>query len=275
MSIKILVLGEIVGSSGVYAIKKTISNLKKEKGIDFIVANGEGTTSGFGLGQRHSLYLKKLGIDLITIGEKGFFKKDLTSFIKTAKFILRPANYPPGTPGLGWKTIEIKDKKITFISMLGMSGFERIHLSNPFSYTPQLISKLKGDTDFFVVDFHASTTAEKNTMFHLLDGKASIVYGTHSKAITADAKIMPQGTGVISDTGRCGSLHGIGGLMPEIEIDKFMIQIPKRSKDCFEKLETQGALFEIDNSGRCINIETLRIPVESPSEEERKSANKF
>lgn len=274
MSIKILTLGEIVGGSGVYAVKKALSNLKKEKNIDIVIANGEGATGGFGLGQRHALYLKKLGIDIITLGEKGFFKRDMTGFIKSAKFILRPANYPPGTPGLGWKTIDFKNKKITIISMLGMSGFDRIHLSNPFSYAPNLITKLKDKTDIFIIDFHAATSAEKNTMFHLLDGKVSVVSGTHSKALTADARIMPLGTGVITDNGRCGSMHGIGGLDPEIEVSKFMLQIPRRSRDCFEKLEVQGAIFEIADDGKCIAVETIRIPVESPSPEERKTASK-
>ena len=259
MGLKILFIGEIVGKAGLYCIKHLLPEIKKEHDIDFIIANGEGTTGGFGLGKNHSVYLRKLGIDVITTGDKTFFKKDMVEHIQHAPYILRPANYPYGVPGRGWKIYEIEKCKIGVISLLGNSGFNRIHLSNPFSYFPELVSKLKKDTDIIILDFHAATTAEKKTMFYHADGKVSAVIGTHTKVLTADNNVLPGGTAVICDTGRTGSLDSVGGLDPEIEIKKFLTQVPERSKDFWENLELQGVIIDIDTeTGKANSIERIR-----------------
>ena len=122
MSLKILAIGEIVGKPGIFCIKKGLKKLKEEFEIDFVIANGEGTTGGFGLGKNHSIQLHKLGIDVITLGEKTFFKKDMVSHIGNSSYILRPANYPPGTPGRGWRVYKIGDQNIGVISLLGAVG---------------------------------------------------------------------------------------------------------------------------------------------------------
>lgn len=266
METKILCLGEIVGKGGIYTIKKALSSLKEEKNIDLVIANGEGTTGGFGIGKNHSLYLHKMGIDLILLGEKGFFKKDMVEFCQKCSFVLRPVNYPPETPGRGWRIIEINDKKIAVICAMGLSGFNRVHLNNPFNYLPILVEKLKINADFVVIDFHATTSAEKKTLFHLLQGKVSIISGSHTKAISGDIDIM-QGTGVICDTGRCGSIQSVGGFKPEPEIKKMMTAMPIRSIDTMEGLEIQGALFTLDEKGTCTAVETIRLPVDSPIKE--------
>lgn len=267
MGIKVLCIGEIVSKAGVYCIKQVLPQLKKDRHIDFVVANGEGTTGGFGIGKNHSIYLRKLGIDMITGGEKIFFKKDMVEHIKRAPYIIRPANYPPGTPGRGWKIVTVKDKRIAVLSLLGQSGYSRVHLSNPFTYLPELVTRLKDEADIVLVDFHATTTAEKQTMFHMADGTVAAVIGTHAKALSADARIMPQGTGVICDTGRTGSLHSVGGLDPAIELEKFLTQIPERSREAWLRPELQGVLLDINDEGKTEAIETLRIPCkEAPHE---------
>jgi len=265
VEIKILTLGEIVGKAGIYTIKKALSKLIEEKKINFVIANGEGTTGGFGIGKNHSIYLHKLGIDIITIGEKGFFKKDMVEFIGKNSFILRPINYPPETPGRGWKIVDILGKKVAIISVMGLSGFPRVHLNNPYTYLPTLIEKLKPNADMFIIDFHATTSAEKKTLMHMLKGKVSVIAGTHSKAITGDLEIM-DGTGVISDTGRCGSINSVGGFKPDIEIKKFITAIPQRSEETMEGLEIQGALFTLDENGKCIATELIREKIETPEE---------
>lgn len=267
MSLTILALGEIVGRPGIYAAKNGIKAIKAKKNIDFIIACGEGATGGFGIGKNHSLSLKKMGIDVITTGEKTYFKKDMVEHIKHAHFILRPANYPPGNPGRGWRIYDVGDKKIGVITLLGQAGFQRIHLSNPFTFLPSIVEKIREVTPYIILQFHASTTAEKNSMFFHADGTLSAVIGTHAKAITADARVFPRGTAVITDNGRCGSMNSVGGLDPEVEIRKFITQVPERSADCWDALELQGALFELGDDGKAISIEAIRIPIDTPEQE--------
>ncbi len=264
---KILFIAEIVSKAGVFTVKKMLPKIRKEKGVDFVIANGNGVTGGFGIGKNHALYLKKLGLDVITSGECVFYKKDMVGFITKASFLLRPANYPPGSPGRGWGVFNVGDQRVGVINILGQSGYYRVHLSNPFSYLPEIVKKVREQTDHIIVNFHATTTAEKQTLFHLIDGKVSAVVGSGTKAITADCGLMPKGTAIITDSGRTGSLHSIGGLEPELELRKFMTQIPERSQDTWDQLELQGVLIDLDDSGKAVSIESLRIPcLEVPDE---------
>ncbi len=267
MSIRILSLGEIVGKPGIYTIKNGLKQLRNKYDVDLVIANGEGATGGFGIGKNHSIYLRKLGVDVITTGEKTFFKKDMVDQIGRAPYILRPANYPLVTPGRGWRTYDAGDKKVAVLNLLGQSGFSRIHLSNPFSFFDMIIDKIRSITPYIILQFHATTTAEKRTMFFHVDGRASAVVGTHNKAITADAEIFPKGTAVITDNGRCGSLISVGGLDPDVEIHKFLTQIPERSSECWKNLELQGVILTIGDDGKTEQIETLRLPVEAPKQE--------
>ncbi len=268
MGLKILYIGEITGKAGVYCIKKLLPDLKKELEAAFTIAACEGTTGGFGIGKTHSVYLRKLGIDVLTAGEKVFYKKDMVEHIPKAPYILRPANYPPGVPGRGWKVYQAGDAKIGVITLLGNSGFSRTHLSNPFSYMPELAEKISRETNIIILDFHAATTAEKKAMQFHADGKLTAVIGSHTKVITADAQILPGGTAVITDAGRTGSQNSVGGLDPEIEIRKFLTQIPERSRDCWENLELQGVLVEADpETGKAVSIETVRKKCTAEAEE--------
>ncbi len=262
MGLKILCIGEIVGKPGIFSVKSGLKKIKEEENIDFVIANGEGATGGFGIGKNHSIYLHKLGVDVITAGEKVFFKKDMVPHIGKCSFVLRPANYPPGTPGRGWGVYQSGEKRIGVISLLGQSGFNRVHLSNPFTYIPEIINKLKDQTDALVLDFHAATTAEKYSMFLHVDGKISAVVGTHAKALTSDARILPGGTAMICDTGRTGSSTGVGGLDSKVEIDKFLLQIPERSKENWDSLEIQGVIVDINSNNCAESIKTLRYKLE-------------
>jgi len=261
MGIRILSLGEIVGKPGVFCIKSALQQLKEHYGASFVTANGEGATGGFGLGKNHSIYLNKLGIDVITTGEKSFYKKDMVGHIAKAPYMIRPANYPPSVPGRGWRTYQAGSATVAVITLLGQSEFTRVHLSNPFTLLPSLVDRIREFTSVIILQFHAATTAERNAMFFHADGMVSAVIGTHSKAITADARIFPRGTAVITDTGRCGSLTSVGGLKPDIEIQKFLTQIPERSEETWEDLEIQGVLIDIEENGKASSIETIRYPV--------------
>jgi metallophosphoesterase (TIGR00282 family) len=259
---KILFIGLIVGSSGVFCVKNLLPKIKEEHGIDFVIANGEGATGGFGIGKNHAIYLHKLGIDVITSGECIYYKKDMVTHIVRAPYILRPANYPYGNPGRGWRSYTKNGRTVAVVNLLGQGGFRRTHPANPFNLLPPLIEKIQNETNTIVVDFHAVTTAEKSTMFHHMDGRASAIIGTHFKVPTSDERVLPGGTAVITDVGRTGSINSVGGLEQEIEINKFITQIPERSKASWDKLELQGVIIYIDASGKATNIKRLRINCE-------------
>ena len=265
-------MGEIVGKAGVFCVKQELHNLINERSIDFVIASAEGATGGFGLGKNHSIYLHKLGIDVLTGGECIYYKLDMVDHIKTARYILRPANYPPENPGRGWWVYHKGDLSIGVIVLLGQSGFDRVHLRNPFSFLPELLEKVREQTDVVIVDFHAGTTAEKYSMFYHADGKVSAVIGTHMKVQTADETILPRGTGVICDVGRCGSLDSVGGLDSEVEIQKFLTQIPERSKNAWDTLELQGVIVDIGDDGKTERIERFRQKCDG-GQNDRKSDN--
>ncbi len=264
-SLRILFIGEIVGKSGVWCLKELLPKIKEERSIDFVIADGEGATGGFGIGKNHSIYLHKLGVDCITLGECAYYKKDMVEHIARSPYILRPANYPQKNPGRGWMIYEAAGRKIAVVSLLGQSGFKRVHLKNPYSLLPKLLQSISLQTNTIVVDFHAVTTAEKGTLFYFADGKVSAIVGTHTKAITADERVLPGGTAVITDAGRTGSIESVGGLDPEIEIRKFTTLIHEYSKEAWGKLELQGVVMEIGEDGKATGIERIRRQIVAPA----------
>ncbi|MCP4176140.1 MAG: YmdB family metallophosphoesterase [bacterium] len=253
----ILFIGEIVGKAGIFTVKNSLKDLKEIYNIDFIIANGNGTTGGFGIGKNHSVYLKKLGINVITTGECAYYKKDIVQHFPKTPYLLRPANYPPGNPGRGWGIYNLADQKIGIINILGLFGYSRVHLSNPYTYLPELVKKLKQETDSIIVNFHSLTTAEKQTMFHHMDGSVSAILGTGTKSLAADASITAKGTAIISDCGRTGALQSVGGLDPDTEIQKLITQIPERSIDYWNDQHLQGVVINIDANGKSIKIDTI------------------
>jgi hypothetical protein len=262
--LRILFIGEIVGKSGVWVVKELLEKMRQERSIDFVVADGEGATGGFGIGKNHAVYLHKLGIDAITTGECSYYKKDIVEHFNRSPYMIRPANYPPKNPGRGFMIFEKNGRKIAVMSLLGVAGFKRVHLKNPFSLLPKLVESIAPQTNAILLDFHAVTTAEKATMFALADGRLSAVIGTHTKALTSDERVLPGGTAVITDAGRTGSLESVAGLDPEIEIRKLTTLVHEYSREAWAKLELQGVIIEIDDDGKAVSIERIRQPCTAP-----------
>lgn len=255
---KVLFLGEIVGRAGLMAVRDLLRDYKKENKIDLVVANGEGMTSGYGLGSQHAMTLLKYGIDLITGGEKIFYKLDMQDFITRKDRVLRPANYPESVPGRGAKYLNVGEQKVSVINLLGAADMP-CHLYNPFLLGPSMVAKARGETPFVFVVFHASLTAEKCAMGYALDGKASAVIGTHCKVLTADARILEKGTAYISDNGRTGSFMSVGGFKPENEIEKMVSGRFHRSYECFDQIRLQGVTVDVDANGRAKSIDVVNI----------------
>lgn len=262
MGIRILYVGEIVGKAGVFTLKKLLSKAKSELGADFVVGNADSATGGAGLGRQHSVYLRKLGLDVMTLGECCYYKRDIVEQLGKASYLIRPANYPYGNPGRGYRVYSTPKGKVAVLELLGQAGFPRVHLANPFQAVTDLARKLKEETKVILLDFHAATTAEKEAMARHVDGLVSAVIGSHGKTLTADARILPGGTAAITDAGRTGSLMSVGGQDAATRIGEFLTGIPSWAKDGTAGLELQGCLVEIGEDGRASSIKALRIPCE-------------
>ncbi|HTX73653.1 MAG TPA: TIGR00282 family metallophosphoesterase [Rectinemataceae bacterium] len=260
MSIRVLYVAEIVGKAGVFTVKRLLPRVRREYRADFVIGNADSATGGAGLGKQHAVYLRKLGLEAITTGECVYYKRDIVEQLPHAPYIIRPANYPYGNPGRGYKVFTVASGRVAVVQLLGQAGFPRVHLANPFQAALDLARKLREECPAVLLDFHAATTAEKRTMAYHLDGLVSAVVGSHTKAMTADACILPKGTAYITDAGRTGSIQSVGGLDPAVRIREFMSGIPAWSRDGTDGLELQGCLIEIGDDGRARSIETLRIP---------------
>ena len=262
VSLRILYIAEIVGKTGVFVVKNLLPGLRREFEPDLVVACADGATGGAGVGRAHAAYLRKLGADILTTGERGFYKKDIVELFPKASWLLRPANYPLGVPGHGWKVFAAGDKKIAVVQFLGQSGFPRTHLANPFLLVDDLLPRLRQETPVIIVEFHASTTAEKITMAAHLDGRVTAVIGAHTRVPSADCRVSAKGTAAITDAGRTGTFLSVGGLDPEGRVREYLSGIPEWSRDGGQALELQGCLVEADEKGRALSMKQLRVPCE-------------
>ncbi|MDR3335120.1 MAG: YmdB family metallophosphoesterase [Treponema sp.] len=259
---KILYIAEIVGKAGVYALKKGLGDLKRQKPFDFVIACADGATSGNGLGRNHAAYIHKLGVQVLTTGECCFYKKDLVENLGKVPFVLRPENLNPEAPGAGSRIFKAGgDRKVAVAVLLGQSGFGRLHGNNPFSLLPVLLERLHQQTPYVVIDFHAQATADKRTLFAAADGRCSAVIGSHGRVQTADESVLPGGTAVITDAGRTGSVDSVGGNDRNSRIQEYLTGIPEWTKDAWARPELQGVLIDINSAGKALSIERIRHPV--------------
>ena len=266
---KVLYVAEIVGKAGIYALKKCLPELKREKKPDFIIAGADGATGGNGLGRNHAAYIRKLGVQVLTTGECCFYKKDLTENMGKIPYVLRPDNLNPEAPGIGSRTYHTggegkANKKVAVAVLLGQSGFGRMHGNNPFSGLPALLERLRQETPYIIIDFHALATAEKQTFFTLADGGCSAVIGSHTRVQTADERILSGGTAIITDAGRTGSMESVWGCDRESRIKEYISGIPDWTKEAWEKPVLQGLFFEIAETGKAVSVERLCVAAPEP-----------
>ena len=259
---KIMYIAELVGKAGVFALKKALPELKNRYPYDFLIVCADGATGANGLGRTHAAYLHKLGVNAITLGECCFYKKDLTENLDKVPFVLRPENLSPEAPGIGVKIFKTDNERVAVAVLLGQNGFNRLHANNPFAILPPLLERLKKQTPYIIVDFHAQATAEKKTLFFMADGLCSAVIGSHTRVQTADETIMEGGTAFITDAGRTGSLGSVGGCDIDSRIKEYLTGIPDWTKEAWDKIEVQGVYIDIDKNGNAQKIERVRMPIE-------------
>jgi len=248
---KILLIGDIVGNSGVKKVKEVIPEYKKQNNIDFIIANGENSADGMGITLKIFEDLKKTGIDVVTMGNHTWGKKEIFNFINDEQ-IVRPANYPQGVPGVGYRIHECNGKKIAVINLMGRVDLN-VLTENPFLKADEVLNKIKDKANIIIVDFHAEATAEKIAMGYYLDGKVTCVFGTHTHVQTADETILEKGTGYITDIGMTGPKKSVIGMDVSASVKRFTTTLPERYKVSDDKnIVLTGCILEI-------NDETCRI----------------
>lgn len=241
---KILAVGDLVGENGVEKLKRTLPNLQEAENIDFTIINGENAASGMGMTSKIYNELNRLNIDVITMGNHTWGKKDIFTFIDDKK-IIRPANYSKGCPGKGYVIINKNGKKIAVVNLIGRTDMGVLS-DNPFTCIDDIINTI--NVDIIILDFHAEATAEKIAMGYYVDGRITAMFGTHTHVQTADEKILEKGTGYITDIGMTGPEKSVIGMNIEASLKRFVTSLPEKYKLAEGKCVLNGIIFEIDNS---------------------------
>ncbi len=241
----ILAIGDIVGEIGVKKIVKELPKLKEKYNIDFCIINGENSAGGMGITKKIFDSLINAGADVITMGNHTWGKKDIFSFIDD-KRIVRPANYTKGLPGNDYSIFNKNNKKIVIVNLIGRTSMG-ILSENPFTVANEIYNKLKKQVDIFIMDFHAEATAEKIAMGYYMDGKYTIVYGTHTHVQTADDQLLEKGTAYITDIGMTGPKKSVIGMDIGVSFKRFVTSLPERYKLADSEAMVNGCIFKIND----------------------------
>jgi len=242
---RILFIGDIVGSPGREAIKKLLPVLKKEYALDCVIANAENAAGGSGITQKVSEELFSSGTDVLTSGDHIWKKKEIFELINQEERILRPVNFPAGAPGRGSAVFKTKDGvKFGVVNVNGRVFMDPIEC--PFRTTLAAVEDLRKETKIIIVDIHAEATSEKMALGWYLDGKVSAVLGTHTHIQTADERILPQGTAYLTDVGMTGPHDSVIGRRVEDVLERFVTCVPVRFEVADQNIQLQGAVIDID-----------------------------
>ncbi len=262
---RILAVGDIVGRPGKYVLSVILPEIQKEFAIDFTIANGENAAGGFGITPNIARKVRSYGIDCITSGNHLWDKKDIVEFLGKTDFLLRPVNYPPINPGKGQTVFTLKDgRKIGVLNLQGRAYLKTIDC--PFRIGEKIVNEMSKETNIIVIDFHAETTAEKKAFAWFIDGKVSLVFGTHTHVQTADECILPNGTGYITDVGMTGAFDSVIGVKKQASINYFLKQTPQRFDSAKKDRRLNAIFVEIDDvSGKTTKIERIERGI--PDEE--------
>ena len=256
---KILFIGDIVGSPGRMAVRELLPPLIAKKKIDFVIANCENAAAGFGVTKKNVEELYSYHIDVLTSGNHIWNKREVLEFIGDYEKLLRPANYPAATPGSG--SVLLPTATGEYVGVLNLAG--RIFMQPidcPFVAAKNKIAELRKKTKIIIVDIHAEATSEKKALGWYLDGEVSAVLGTHTHVQTADEEIFPQGTAYISDAGMTGPFDSVIGINKETIIERFLTQMPNKFDVAKDDIRMQGVIMNIDSiSGKANSIERISI----------------
>ena len=255
---KILAVGDIVGSAGIRKLKNELPQIIEKEKIDFVIVNGENSAEGMGMTENNFRDIISEKVDVITMGNHTWGKKDIFKFIDHPKLI-RPANYTKGVVGKGYNIYNCKNKKIAVINLIGRVDMNVLS-ENPFVVAREIVEEIKDKADIIVIDFHAEATAEKIAMGYYLDGRITAMFGTHTHVQTADEQILEKGTGYITDLGMTGPKKSVIGMDVEVSLKRFLTSMPERYKLATGECKLNGAVFEIDDE-KCRTKKIYRINI--------------
>ena len=262
LPMKVLFIGDIVGQPGRRAVMDLMPKLRQEHGFALAVANGENSAGGSGITPRIAAEIFSAGVDVITCGDHLWDQKDVIELLHHEPRFVRPLNYPPGTPGQG--SVVVKKEGLPPVAVLNLQGRTFMaDLENPFHAALAEVERLRRETRIILVDFHAEATSEKIAMARMLDGRVSLVVGTHTHVQTADEQIFPGGTAYLTDAGFTGPHEGVLGREMAPVIQRFLTNMPQRFEVARERVMLHGIVVELDVvSGKAVRIQRVseRIP---------------
>ncbi|MDD5004918.1 MAG: TIGR00282 family metallophosphoesterase [Candidatus Omnitrophica bacterium] len=255
---KILFIGDVVGSPGRDAVRQILPRIKKDKAVDFVIANAENSAGGTGITSRVANDLFNSGCDVLTSGDHIWRREEVLEVLKSNPRLLRPLNLPSSSVGRGYNVYKTESNiAVGVVCLLGRVFIDAL-TESPFAVMRNILPDLKKETNIIVVDLHAEATSEKIAMGWFLDGEVSCVLGTHTHVQTADEKILPKGTAYITDVGMAGPFDSVIGRKKEKIIERFLTGMPIRFELGTEDIRLQGVIVEIDEkTGKGISIERV------------------
>ena len=258
---RVLFCGDLVGRSGREIVLQQLPELRRRLQLDFVIVNGENAAGGFGITRKICEELFEAGADVISGGNHSWDQKEALAFIDSEPRLLRPLNFPPGTPGRGAGLYTAGQRKVLVINVMGRLFMDP--LDDPFQAVEQALSRyrLGATVDAIIVDIHAEATSEKMAMGHALDGRVSLVVGTHTHVPTADAQILPGGTGYQTDAGMCGDYNSVIGMDKQVPIQRFTRKLPTERMSVAQGPGTLCGVFveTDDRSGLARRVEAVRV----------------
>ncbi len=260
-TIRVLFIGDVVGAPGRAMFAKHIDAVKQQYAIDAVVVNGENSSNqGRGITPKIAEFFFDHGVNVITTGNHVWYARDIYTYLDQQDRVLRPANFPSQAPGSGVVIIPVKGKRVAIMNLQGRV-FMREQLDCPLRTADSIIAYLQDKTNIIFVDYHAEATSEKLALTYYLEGRVSGVVGTHTHVQTADERILPKGTAVITDLGMVGSLNSMLGMQKDAILQHFLTQLPvKFTVDSTPPFVLSGAYIEVDaDTGRATSIERVRI----------------
>ena len=251
--LRILALGDVISPATVGFLSRRLWSYRREMEIDFTVVNGENAGFLSGIGSKDAALLLSGGADCITGGNHTMASKSIYPTLDSSDRVLRPINLADGVPGAGYTILPARDRRILVFSALGCL-FMEAGTPDPVPYIERVLLREAGRFDVSILDLHAEATGEKLAAAHRLDGKISAIFGTHTHVATADAQVLPGGTGYITDVGMCGSHAGVLGVAAEPILHKFRVKTPVQFTPASGMRELHGVLFTLDGA-RCVSAE--------------------
>jgi hypothetical protein len=256
---KVLMVGDVYGEPGRAAIQKLVPRLRDQHAIDLVVVNVENAAGGFGITPPIAKIFLEQGVDVMTTGNHVWDKKEIVPHIVKENLLLRPANFPEGTPGVGYVSVKAGPYRVGVVNLMGRVFMNPIDC--PFRKADEIVAQLRKETPIILVDMHAEATSETMAMGWYLDGRVSAVVGTHRHVQTADERVFPGGTAYITDLGLTGPTDGIIGVDRQLIIQRFMTQMPIKFETAKGPAALHGVVITLDpETGRATAIQRLRVP---------------